>query len=309
MKPKQPISRRAALKSFGALGATLAAIHSTESPAAEAATQPARKPARSGDARKLISEHVFKAPLVDTHEHLIEEKQRFEGANSSRVPCDDWALLFSHYLNSDLLVAGMPKGDMDRFLSPKVEPTDKWKLIAPYWPAVKNTGYAQAVRIACRELYGVDDISEATVAKLQAGYEKIRRAGFYRRILCDMARIESCQVNCLTGEAFKESDMPTLLMQDISIVGMFAGPSIKQYAPATGIDVKSLSDWHRVIDWWFDRYGKYAVAVKTQCRLKRPNRCSRRCSRRTQSAATSASCWKTTFSGMPCSKPPTTAYR
>jgi predicted TIM-barrel fold metal-dependent hydrolase len=79
-----------------------------------------------------------------------------------------------------------------------------------------------------------------------------------------MARIESCQVNCLTGEAFKESDMPTLLMQDISIVGMFAGPSIKQYAPAAGIDVKALSDWHRVIDWWFDRYGKYAVAVKSQ---------------------------------------------
>ena len=71
---------------------------------------------------------------------------------------------------------------------------------------------------------GWKNISAATIAKVQAGYEKTRRAGFYRRILCDMARIESCQVNCLTGEAFKESDMPTLLMQDISIVGMFAGP-------------------------------------------------------------------------------------
>jgi predicted TIM-barrel fold metal-dependent hydrolase len=79
-----------------------------------------------------------------------------------------------------------------------------------------------------------------------------------------MARIESCQVNCLTGEAFKESDMPTLLMQDISILGMIAGPSFKQYAPATGIEVKTLSDWHRVIDWWFEHYGKYAVAVKSQ---------------------------------------------
>jgi predicted TIM-barrel fold metal-dependent hydrolase len=252
------------LKSFGALGATLAAIHSTETHAAEATAQPIRKPAHSSDARKVISEHVFKAPLIDTHEHLIEEKQRFEGASSSRVPCDDWALLFSHYLNSDLLVAGMPKADMDRFLSPKVEPAAKWKLIAPYWPSVKNTGYAQAVRIACRELYGVEDISAASVTMLQAGYEKTRRTGFYRRILCDMARIESCQVNCMTGEPFKESDMPTLLMQDISIVGMFAGPSIRQYAPATGIDVKALSDWHRVIDWWFERYGKYAVAVKSQ---------------------------------------------
>ena len=264
MKTQHSISRRAALKTFGVLGATFTALHSTETHAAEAIALPTRKPTRSGDARKTISEHVFKAPLVDTHEHLIEEKQRLDGTTSSRVPCDDWALLFSHYLNSDLLVAGMPQADMNRFLSPKVEPAAKWKLIAPYWPAVKNTGYAQAVRIACRELYGVDDISAATVAKLQAGYEKTRRAGFYRRILCDLARIESCQVNSLTGEAFKESDMPTLLMQEISIVGMFAGPSFKQYAPATGIDVKALSDWHNVINWWFERYAKYAVAVKSQ---------------------------------------------
>ena len=54
---------------------------------------------------------------------------------------------------------------MDRFLSAKVDPLAKWQLIAPYWPAVKNTGYAQAVRIAIEELYGVDELSAATVAK------------------------------------------------------------------------------------------------------------------------------------------------
>ena len=264
MKTKSPISRRAVLKSFGALGAVLVAADSTKVQAAESTTPLARKPARVGDARKIILEHVFKAPLIDTHEHLIEEKQRLDVASSSHVPCDDWALLLSHYLNSDLLVAGMPKADMDQFLSPKVEPGAKWKLIAPYWGAVKNTGYAQAVRIACRELYAVDDVSAATVAKIQAGYEKTRRTGFYHHILHDLAGIQSCQVNCLTGVPFKESDMPTFLMQDISIVGMFAGPNIRQYAPATGIDPKTLSDWHRVIDWWFDRYGKYAVAAKSQ---------------------------------------------
>jgi hypothetical protein len=58
--------------------------------------------------------------------------------------------------------------------------------------------------------------------------------------------------------------MPTLLMQDISIVGMFAGPSLRQYAPATGIEVKTLENWHGVIDWWFEHYAQYAVAVKSQ---------------------------------------------
>ena len=164
---------------------------------------------------------------MDTHEHLIEEKERLKGPSHPRVPCDDWALLFSHYLNSDLLAAGMPGKDCDQFLSPKVDPLDKWKFLAPYWASVRNTGYAQAVRIAMQQLYQVDDLSAETVARVQAGYEQTRRAGFYKYILRDRANIESCQVNCLTGEPFKQSDMPTLLMQDISIVGMFAGPAFQ----------------------------------------------------------------------------------
>lgn len=204
------------------------------------------------------------APLIDTHEHLIEESERLQGAANPRVPCDDWALLFSHYLNSDLLTSGMPADALNRFLSPQVDPLDKWPILEPYWPAVKNTGYAQAVRISIRELYGVEELSAETVGRVQEGYEKLRRPGFYRRVLNEFAKIESCQVNSLTGAPFKESDMPTLLMQDISIVGMFAGPNFRQYASPAGIEVKSLADWHRVIRWWFERYGKYAVAVKSQ---------------------------------------------
>ncbi|MEK7677638.1 MAG: twin-arginine translocation signal domain-containing protein, partial [Verrucomicrobiota bacterium] len=242
MNTKESVSRRAALKGLGAAGAAVAAFGHHPSRAADVAQQNPRPMPASSDVRKLISERVRQAPLIDTHEHLIEEKERLQGASSPRVPCDDWALLFSHYLNSDLLTAGMPKADMDRFLSPKVDPLSKWKLIAPYWPAVRNTGYAQAVRISIQELYGVEELTEESIARVQAGYEQTRRAGFYKRILQDRANIESCQVNCLTGEPFKQSDMPMLLMQDLSIVGMFAGPNFKQYAPPTGIDVKTLAD-------------------------------------------------------------------
>ncbi len=257
------MTRRAALASLGAFGVTFA-FRSFPVGATESSARGGKASARASDARKAIREAVFKAPLIDTHEHLPDERERLQGAPRPRVPCDDWALLFSHYLNSDLLVAGMPKADMDQFLSAKVEPADKWKLLAPYWPAVKNTGYAQATRLAIRELYGVEEISAATIHKVQSGYEQTRRAGFYRHILQDLAKVESCQVNSLGGEPFHEAEMPTLLMQDISIVGMFAGPNIGGFAKPTGIAVKSLADWHRVIAWWFERYAKFAVAVKSQ---------------------------------------------
>lgn len=78
-----------------------------------------------------------------------------------------------------------------------------------------------------------------------------------------MGGIESCQVNS-SNPPFIESEMPTILMQDLSIVGMFAGPELGRFAEPTGINVSNLSDWHRVIDWWFDKYGRYSVAVKSQ---------------------------------------------
>ncbi len=218
----------------------------------------------SSDARRRIFEKVHQTPFIDTHEHLIEEKERLKGTAHARVKSDDWSLLLSHYLNSDLLTAGMPAAELGRFFSPQVDPLDKWALIEPYWPAVKNTGYGQAVVLSMRELYGVDELSKQTVGKVQAGYEKTRRAGFYERILCQAAKIESCQVNSLEGP-FMESEMPKLLMQDLSIVGMFAGGGgSEQFRGPTGIEVASLGDWHKVIDWWFAKYGKLAVAVKSQ---------------------------------------------
>jgi hypothetical protein len=264
MNPTKPMSRRTALQGLGAFGSAVVAFGagSARAGAAQASSR-APEPA-SGSFRKQVFERVFKTRLVDTHEHLPDESQRLQSSGPGSPRCDDWALLLSHYLDSDLLVAGMSKADHDRFLSPGTDPAEKWRLLAPWWPAVKNTGYAQAVRIAMRELYDVEDLNAGTAGKVQAGYERLRRPGFYQEVLRERANIESCQVNCLTGEPFRESTMPTLLMQDISIVGMFSGPSIKQYATPPGIEVKSLGDWHRVIQWWFDTYAKYAVAVKSQ---------------------------------------------
>jgi len=261
MEKKKVVSRRSTLKGIGAIGASAFMV----SGPAYAGIQPGGKAGRltTSDVRKQILKRVFDTPFIDTHEHLIEESTRLK-ARSRRARPDDWSYIFTHYLNSDLLTAGMPKKTYQKFFSEKVDPLEKWTLLEPYWPAVKNTGYGQAVSIAVRELYDVDELSAKTVAKVQAGYEKVRRAGFYKYILRDMANIESCQVNCLEGVPFMESAQPMLLMQDLSILGMLDGPDFRQFGRPTGIKVKSLADWHGVMDFWFDKYAKYAVAVKSQ---------------------------------------------
>lgn len=251
MKKGTSLSRRSALKGMGAVGAM--SLVSSSTMAADDRISP-----YSGRLyQKDILDKVLKTPLIDTHEHLFDEDVRL-------AKSDDWSFLLNHYLDSDMRTCGMPQEEYDRFFSPKVDPADKWAILEPYWPAVKNTGYGRAVRIAMEMLYGVDELSAASVRKVQAGYEATRKPGFYRRILCDLAGIKSCQVNYLGGKPFHNSSMPTVLMQDISIVGMFDGPDIDGLAKPAGVEVKDLGDWRRVIDWWFDQYGKLAVAVKSQ---------------------------------------------
>ncbi|MCY2953916.1 MAG: amidohydrolase family protein, partial [Planctomycetota bacterium] len=254
-------TRRSAIKTIGALGAAAAIGTSGTSEAAA----PASEDRAAGFARELQL-RIQQTPLVDTHEHLPDEDERLRG---QQMACDDWALLFSHYANDDWISAGMSDETHRQLLARNVDPATKWQLLAPFWPAVKNTGYSRAVRIAIRELYGIDQLDAAAIGRLQDGYESMRKAGFYRKILVDLAKIESCQVNSLGNTPFKESKQPTLLMQDLSILGMHMGPDIKRFAPPTGKKVQDLADWHEVIGWWFDKYALYAVAVKSQAAYSR----------------------------------------
>ena len=105
-----------------------------------------------------IARQVEKTPFVDTHEHLLEETTRLRGT-SPEIRCDDWAFVLSHYFDSDLLAAGMPEKDHGRLFSPTVDPLEKWRILEPWWPLARHTGYGRAVAVALRELYDVDSLS------------------------------------------------------------------------------------------------------------------------------------------------------
>ncbi len=259
MPENNRLTRRSTMKGLGLMG--VASLFGGAAGAVPAAAAGLKE--QPTDVRRQIFAKVWETPLIDTHEHLCEEKDRLSGAGP-----DDWSLVLAGYLGSDLIAAGMPRDVHGKFYSKGRSPSEKWKLLEPYWLAVKNTGYGQAARISLRELYGVDDLSAATVEKVQAEYAKLRRPGFYRHILREIGNIESCQVNS-SNPPFIESAQPTLLMQDLSIVGMFAGPNLKLFGEPAELKVAGLDDWHRVIDWWFSKYGQYAVAVKSQDAYRR----------------------------------------
>ncbi|MEW6235881.1 MAG: amidohydrolase family protein [Candidatus Omnitrophota bacterium] len=258
-KDPKKLSRREAIRKTGAAAALGGVVGSWTAPAA-AQSHP-------NNICEILEKRIGETPFIDTHEHLIEEEERLQ-VNHPRIKANDWSFLLSHYIDSDLIVSGMSSKDRDAFLASEVDPIRKWDLIEPYWPAVRDSGYGQAVEIAMRELYGVGELSRRNIPRIQEEYLKLIRPGFYKEVLGKIANIESCQVNCLSSP-FSESQQPLLLMQDISFLGMHMGPNINAYAPKAGIEVKDLSDWYSVIDWWFEHYGPYAVAIKSQAAYSR----------------------------------------
>jgi len=212
------VSRRTTLLGLGATGAAAIGAGAMPALAQPAGSAPPRHARVSpGEIRAVVRQRVDATPFVDTHEHLLEEKTRLAGAGSPEIPCDDWAFLLAHYFHSDLVTAGMPEKDQERLFSPTADPLEKWRIVEPWWPLARHTGYGRAVALALQELYGVDSLSASTVARVQAGYEALRQPGFYEKVLRGHANVSSAQVNCLEGVPFLRSAQPTLLMQDISL--------------------------------------------------------------------------------------------
>lgn len=262
------LTRRQAVTRSGLAAASVFALSESSDPAAP--TSPPAVVTPSGR-RDDLSRVIARTPFVDTHEHLVEEASRTGWTKPvPLLPCADWALLFSHYLNSDLRVAGMSAKDHDRFLAPDTSTDDKWRLFEPHWPAVKHTGYARAVRIAIERLHGIADLDARSVHRLAEKHQALVRPGYYYRVLRDHAGLESAQVNSLQAP-FMESRQPDLLLQDLSILhfGGYSGSNWNTMTDASGSKATDLAGWHRVIDGYFEKYGPYAVAVKTQTAYSR----------------------------------------
>lgn len=216
-----------------------------------------------------IRDQVEQTPLVDTHEHLVEESLRLRGGGvSPLLPCDDWALIFHHYLNDDLVSAGMPEDTRSRFFSDGVSVEEKYRLVAPWWERTRHTGYGQAVRHTLRGLYGEADLTAESAPRIAEKYRELVRPGFYRRVLQERANLEHCQVNSLE-RIFMETEQPDLLRQDLSIVALSTGLDRERVRAESGRGADTLEGWLEVINWHFATHGPRAVAVKNQSAYQR----------------------------------------
>ena len=137
----------------------------------------------NSDLYRRIRAEAESIPLVDTHEHLVDERVRL----SQRI---DLFHLFAHYASSDLVSAGMPPAALDRLRNTSLPLDERWAEFAPFWKATRTTGYGRALLLAAHDLFDADDISEATYHTLSERLSASNTGGWYHHVLKQRANIQ-----------------------------------------------------------------------------------------------------------------------
>ncbi len=124
-----------------------------------------------------LLEFIRAQPVVDCHEHTFLPEARPE-------PVDLWTVLRNSDAGDDLISAGMPAS---------ARPTLQWEDVAPYLPAVRNTGFFRSLVLAFQDLFGFDgrELTSATCAKLSDQVRAAnRRPDWYAEVLKRRANIQ-----------------------------------------------------------------------------------------------------------------------
>src|SRR5258707_15667916 len=115
-----------------------------------------------------LAQHIQTTPLCDSHEHLKPEEEYV-----ARGP-DLVQSLFDNYLKADLIVAGASQPAVDRLVNGS-DPDLRARFagVQQAWQAVRHTGYGEAIPIAARELYALEEITPDALAAAQTPPERL----------------------------------------------------------------------------------------------------------------------------------------
>lgn|SRR5579872_907674 len=197
--------------------------------------------------RRLLAE-LEDLQIADTHEHFFDERDRV----GQHV--DFFSLVQGAYTGTDLASAGITP-EASRLLRNENAPEmERWRAFEPYWKLVRFTGYAQALRLAVHDLYGGKEISASTIHEINQAIADRNRAGLYRYILKERARIRFCVEDdscggCIKIRSTKENFEYLVLARRFDKFIVPATPSdIKELESSTGVSITTLEGLERAAE-------------------------------------------------------------
>ena len=218
------------------------------------------------DSYGLMKESISEVKIVDSHEHLIPEKLRIS------TNADPLTIFFLHYASSDLISSGMQKQEFSSILDSRVSLQERWKTLSPFWDDIKYTGYARALQIAARDLYGIGEIGEQTIMQLSDQMKAANHAGLYNWVLREKAGIEKCLLDSLEEvqpflfnhvlrtELDSTLFAPVATFDEFVMVNTIQG--LRKLSAKVGSPIHSFDDLLRALDTYFEKVQNSIFGVK-----------------------------------------------
>jgi hypothetical protein len=202
-----------------------------------------------------ILAHVESLQIVDTHEHLPgTEDQRERDTDVLRE-------YLTHYFSRDLVSAGLPRGDLQRARDHRLPLMDRWRVVEPYWEMARNTGYARALDISARDLYGVDGLRGSTLEELNGRFLATLAGGQYQRVLKEKSRI---QFSVLDADLACDQRFFRSVFSIDHFVCPRSADDVRLLAADVGMSVTCFDDWLEVTLAGLSRaFARGAVGLKS----------------------------------------------
>lgn len=208
-----------------------------------------------------LAEFVAETPMVDTHEH----QQRLEQLNAH--PPDILTELFHNYMPAVLRVAGATPAALRRLADTSDrDVAGRFAAVAEVWKRAQWTGYGEALRLSAKACFGLEELTEATLADAQSQLAGPLTAERRLAVLRDQANLDHVQINEL--DELRSSPQPVgtdFFLFDMSWASMSRGTlPLNKLAEAAGREVVDLASLADAIEAVFDRDGPTSIAVKSQ---------------------------------------------
>ena len=210
-----------------------------------------------------LEEYVNDSWLIDTHEHTVPEEDRLkEGSDPFRV-------FLAQYFSSDIISAGLSVEDYAKVMNPKVSVHERWKTVEPYWQRTKNTSYYESIKIAAKDLYGIDEINDRTIGKLAEEMKARNKKGLYKWILKDMSKVEMAILDSITDEVNvdKEFFFPVVRLEDFTVIR--GREDVKRVGRRLNMPIHSLRDFERALEFRIESIIDKIAAFKIALAYKR----------------------------------------
>jgi len=141
---------------------------------------------------------IAEMSTIDAHQHLPSEEEYLSFGYSGLN------MFAGGYIWHDLESAGMSPTFKATMRDGGDRPVDQWwPEIKPFWEQVRNTSYARALRITVRDLWGIEEIDDATIHQLAERVKADNTPGLYKRALQDRCLIRY-SITCIDQASFPD---------------------------------------------------------------------------------------------------------